>query len=253
MLARRALQVGLISIFANSWQGAVSAAEETLWPVAEAAAFCAALPPINDTQLQAALGEYAGVVQQVAPASLQNLKRLDIAAINSLVERAVSQGWGVLELITDKNNLVGGACSMLMEADTLQQVDARYNLHSLWMINAPLDGAVLPLRFLLFGEGKLVLGYPRSAVVKVSDYDFSGGKYAYTPLVMAVLRNTAVERGLTDIQVMAAPQDELGSFKGPRGSSVHAMLLQGDVIHVRYSLLGITGDKAVPNLKIEKR
>jgi hypothetical protein len=253
MRGSQTLQAGLVSILLSCWVSTVSAADATLWPAAEAQAFCAALPTVSDEQLQVVLGEYVDVVRQAAPASVRNLKLLDITSTNTLIQRAVSQGWGVLELVTDKNNLADGSCSMLMTAETLQQLDAAYHLHGLWMLNAPLNGKFLPMGFLVFGAGKLVLGYPTSAVINVADYNFSGGKYAYTPLVIATLHNDAAARGLTDIQVMEEPHGEFSHFKGPRGSSIHSMLLQGEKVGVSYSLFGLGGSEVVPNLKIEKR
>jgi hypothetical protein len=231
-----------------------AAEASALWNDTEAQAFCAALPAVDDTRLTQILGEYSAVLRSKAPAALANLRLLDFAATDAMLQKAMAHGWGILDMLTDAHNLPDGACSLIMDGETLQQVDAVYNLHGLWMINAPLDNDVtLPMSYILFGAGTLVIGYPRGAVIKVTDYDFSGGRYAYTPFVMADIVNSAQMRGLENIQVLESPQGKTGSFKGPRASSMRNMRLHDGMVSVSYSVFGITSDKTITNLKIEKR
>lgn len=234
----------------------VSAAEApvTLWTATEAETFCAALPPVDATQLDAIAGPYAPVLARNAPTLLSNLRLLDDSAADTLLQRAIANGWGILDMLSDVANLEGGTCSLLMTAATLQKVDQRYNLHGLWMINAPVrDTETLAMSYIVFGSGKLVMAYPAAATIKVDDYAFFGGKYAYTPFVMANIVNAGDARGLDDIQVLESPEAPSGAFKGPRGSSIRSMLLDDDRIDVHYTVFGIASAKTVARLPIERR
>jgi hypothetical protein len=245
--------LGLATLLGILHQAPVVAAEQPLWSAAAAQQFCNELPSVSSVQLQSVLGDYAAVLQREAPAMVQNLKQVDSTHVEALLQSTLSRGWSVLDLVVDSSFATAGPCSLLLSAELLQQVDAAYNLHGLWMVNAPLANGTLPLRYLLFGKGKLALGYARSAVVKVADYDFSGGKYAYTPFVLADLVSSTTAGGLTNIRVLESAAANFTSFKGPRNATVLSMLLNPAGVLVSYSLFGVAGSKLVPELLIEKR
>jgi hypothetical protein len=224
----------------------------------EAEAFCQALPLVDEPALKAALGDYFATFTAQAALNVSKLRVLDYPHIASVLDRAITKQWSVLDLIADQTLLQSSPCAFFLDQATLQQVDARYDLHSLWMLNVPVGSEagsdqVLAMSYLMFGDGKLVLGYPRTAVVKVEDFNFWGGKYDYVPFLTADIMHNDAARGLLNIRVRLQPQQKPERFKGPFNSKIEAVLLYNDNVEVSYLLFGKASTKIVPNRKIEKR
>jgi hypothetical protein len=235
--------------------GQAAEANDGLWTTSqEAEAFCQALPLVGEPTLKAALGDYFTTFTAQAGLNVSKLRELDYPHMASVLDRAITKQWSVLDLIADQTLLQSSPCAFFLDQATLQQVDAHYDLHSLWMLNAPVGSdQVLAMSYLMFGDGKLVLGYPRTATVMVQDYKFFTGNYDYPPYLTADIMHNNAARGLLNIRVRQQPLEKAGNFIGPFNSKIEAVLLYNDNVEVSYLLFDKASTKVVPNLKIEKR
>ena len=214
---------------------------------------CNSLPPPSTVLLQETLGDYLPLLSEkgIEP---NTLRELDLPHIVQILDQAISLNLGILHVMTSPLLAQETGCRFFIGKDALQQVDALYNLHGLWMINAPFgDNRTLTMNYLIFGDGKLALGYPQAEVIQVRDYDFYGGKFAYTPFLTARIVNQGDSRGITEIAVRSSPQDRDKHFRGPGRSTIRHLFVDQKHIHVHYSFFGFSAEKSVDYLPIEKR
>lgn len=229
-----------------------------LWSDEEFDAFCRSSNPVATNNLQTSLRGYFRVVKEDEGMDLSKIKLPTFEALSSILSKAIQLNWSALELFTDRRFTRGNPCIIFLDSRMLQQVDAKYDLHPLWMINPPIgsnDKQKLAMEYLLLGDGKLIVGYPRGATVKVRDYDIATGRYAYQPYTSMDIIHDRNARGLFHIHVRERPTEEPSPFMGPLLSKISAMEVVGGDILVHYT--GIFSSKLkerfLARILIEKR
>lgn len=230
-----------------------------LWSASEARTFCDRLPLATDSQLSAAMDEFYAVFNANETINPSNLKYLDFAEAASILERAIELEWGILDLITERSLSGESGCAFFMDRQTLSRIDRQFDIHGLWMINAPMsDNQVLAMDFILFGQGRLIIGYPESAEVAVEDYPARlllrrSNLYEYEPYLVANIVETDGRRGIVNINTLSSPDADLDDFSGPFNVSIQSIfLLPGSRIRIAY-VLGASLGKTIDNIPIERR
>lgn len=232
-------------------------------------AFAASEKSSLDSSVQALLSELPKMDHQILETTLgkewvevlfrteldpQNVLRADFQHIEAVLDAAVRSQADILDLMTLKELSVKPGAAILLDSKLLQEIDARYNLHSVWQINPEAkdsSGRPLRMRFMLVGQGVLVIGYPHAATVEVVDGG-PGVEYQYEPLTIARILNQADKRGLFSLKTLAARGQDFGEFKGPMGVQIKAYQIQGDKIRVTYQMV-VDQETEVPRKPIEPR
>lgn len=205
-----------------------------LWETGGMAAFCDALPAADERMLHTMLNRHLPAVKREGI----DLRRAKIAKPKDfmpLLSRATRLGWGPLEFFSAAEFARKDSCILLLDRQTLQQLNDKYDIHALWMVSAPLeDKHTLDMELLLLGQGKLIIVYPRPAIVRVKDYDLWTGQYSYQTYTSMGIVNNGQTRGLVNIKTLAKPDSDWLPFEGPLGADIHSLEVQPGHIRVSY-------------------
>ena len=235
--------------------GLANAQISNLWSEIEAEEFCRGLHPVSTTELSQSFGAYFDYFKQNEDISVDKILKLEIQDVISLLDRAVELDLGIMNIITDESFLKNSSCVLFFGNELLQQIDESYNLHLLWMINTvPVTrNTELKMSHLVFGGGKLIIGYPESREVSVREYRvWPSDDYIYPYYLTVDIENNQERRGLTNIRTLNTPAGELEYFKGPLRSSIfNILLLSDDSLSADHSLLG--SPRQFDNIHIEYR
>lgn len=231
------------------------AGAETLWGKGGFAGLCQQLEPVSPTALKSHLGDYLAVLKERESVSTAGIRAARLADMEPLLARAAAMNWGVLEVFTQKEFAGADGCALFMDQRTLAELHKKFDLHGVWQITARLaedQQQTLPMRYMIVGQGHLIIGYPREATVEISDGDAVKGKYNYTPFLSAQIENSASARGLFKIRTLRSPAAEYESFIGPYDVQIKALQLLGGDILVKYSW-GFEQEKRTRNVPIAMR
>lgn len=212
-----------------------------IWEPGGMAPLCAesAVPTRDD--LASALGAYLEVVVQREGLAAARIRKADPARLVPVLQRAATLGKGPLDVFTDAQFAAGGPCVLFLDESALAAVDRQFDLHGLWMVRAPVVGegdTPLSMRYMLIGDGRLVVGYPRQATVRVADYAIFTGRYDYQPYMALDIVSNAQQRMLAGLRTLGDPSGIFGAFVGPLGAQIQALELAGDEVVVRYRAWG---------------
>lgn len=231
-----------VLVLAAAFVGSANDAQAgDLWGAAEMATLCAESAAATHDALEGALGEYREVVTRREGLDPVRIRQVDPARLAPILQRAVLAGMGPLEVFTDPQFAVGGPCVLFLDHAALAALDRRFDLHGLWMVRAPIagDGGMeLAMRYMLLGDGRLVVGYPRAATVQVADYAIFTGHYDYQPYMALDIVSTPQRRALVGLRTLGDPSDAAGPFVGPLGAAIRELELAGGEIVVRYRVWG---------------
>lgn len=212
------------------------------------------LPKIERTALLQRLGPEWSDVLMKNGLDPDTVIEPDYPLIDAILELAVKEHRDILDLLTRPELAAPGSPAFLLDAGLLKKIDAKYNLHSIWQIRAQPQGrpsAALHMRFMLIGQGLLIIGYPESAVVEVGETE-DLAEYRYEPMTLATLVNSKGLQGLYQLKTLRSEHSEFGGFIGPMGSTIKAYQVMGDKIRVSYTFI-VEQEMDVPRKPIEIR
>lgn len=224
-----------------------------LWGTAGMASFCDILPPADDRVIRSMFNNYLPIIRREG-IDLRQAKIAKSKDFMPLLSRAINLDWGPLEFFSTAEFADKGPCVLLLDRQTLLQINEKYDLHALWMISAPMAGQKnIDMELLLLGQGKLIVVYPRQAIVKVKDYDLWTGKYTYSPFTIMDIINNRQTRGLLTIKTLDRPDSEWRPFHGPFDADIHSLELDDEgAIRVKYFKFTETTDR-IPKIPISLR
>jgi hypothetical protein len=218
---------------------AAPASASGLWGEGGFEAFSESLPEANRALIEKTLGpEWTEVVIKTGLDPL-HVRTPDFQQIDAVLERAVREKYGILELFTDAELANTQAPALLLQGAVLDRIDAKYDLSSVWMLSTqPKGGAheVLRMKYMIVGQGILVVGYPHSAPVEILD-EGKALEYQYEPVINAKIVNTPGTRGLFSVRTLSSPTEGYSDFKGPMGVSIRSYQVKGSKIKVDYHLV----------------
>ena len=225
-----------------------------IWGKGGLASFCDTLRSPDVGVLKLTFKGYLPVLERMEGFDLGQIKIATSKDISPLLSRLVQLGSGPLELFSDVE-FARGSCVLLLDQKTLLEVDDKFDIHGLWMIRAPIEGQErenVVMEFLVLGQGKLIVGYPRQATVKVKDYDLYTGKYTYEPFMSMDIIHDRGGRGLFNIKSLDTPNGEFQSFRGPLDARIYSLQVDGAYVRVRYAW-GTDREDRIPKIPITLR
>ena len=208
-----------------------------VWAGTSLSDLCNQFEAVDRPVLQKSVGNFLDVLTNREQLSLDTVRRVDPQKVDPVLKRAVALKMGAMELFSDPQFAAGGPCLLLFDQATLFAIDKQYDLHGLWMVHAPTSAGVLEMTFMLLGQGKLIMGYPRAAAVTVADYRVFTGVYDYQPYTAMDISNANGKHALTNVRTLGAASGANQSFVGPLNSSIKTIQLDGDgnmVVQYRY-------------------
>ena len=217
--------------------------------------FCDQLPQVSEATLSKELGDYFAKLRTEESLTLSAVRQVSDTDMTRLLSSAARSGWGILEMFTQKELANTRGCALWLDQATLAQIDRKFDLRAVWQIEARLSGhdtEFMNMRYMVVGQGRLIIGYPRAAEIEINDGDAISGRYNYAPYLSARIEHSASSRGLFEIRTLNAPGDGFESFIGPYGVAVNSMQLVGQRILVRYTF-GFEQERLTKNLPIVPR
>ena len=202
-------------------------------------------------------GEYSTII-----AEHTDFKKLYFASyeeVANLLDQAVDESIDSLTLFTLPQLQDHKSFAIVFDGELLEQVQKNYNFHAIFNISAVSldDGSVLRMKFLVIGQGKLIVGYNRNAKIKHPDYNFATGKYDYRKLfIMDAAKDSRGNCGLFNIKGLSSPNGRLQWMKGPLNVDIQSMVITTNSkgrkqTLIQYDLFGIK-HKIVDPIPIEK-
>jgi len=192
------------------------------------------------------LGEALAQVRVVEP---------DYTLLESFLSYAVEQGMDVFELLGSTAFVVpGGNCALLLRRGLLEQMDADFDLHTLFAVDAPRKNRSKPplhLQFLLVANGQMFVSYDGSARVFIEEYDRgpSTGSFRFEPLIGMQIDAD----GLDELRVFKSIHARPTALKGPFGTRILKIEKVADGrVQVRLKLL-FTFNREMPLAAISRR
>jgi hypothetical protein len=175
-----------------------------------------------------------------------------------LLDLAVKESIDVLTLFTLPVLQQKANKAIVLDKEILIQLNKHYNLHGLFLIakHSADDDSKVQMNFLVTGQGKLIIGYDKNAVIKHPDYFFATGRYDYQKLfVMDAKTDDNGNYGIFNIKGLASPTGNYQWMKGPLNVNIRSLsLIPGPEnkknILVQYDLLG-SRNKMVTCIPIE--
>lgn len=241
----------VLSVLAGGAHGA------DIWGAGGMDALCAESPVADTAALQGALGGAFEVVVRREGIDPAAIRKVEPVRLMPVLQRVVEQRMGPLELLSDGQFATDGPCVLFLDEAALAEVDREFDLHGLWMVRAPIVGegeTHLAMHYMLLGRGRLVVGYPRRATVRVRDYALFTGRYDYAPYMAMDVVSTPARRAMVGLRTLATPSADFQPFTGPLGAAIGELELVGGKIIVRYRVLGgIAQQLEVPHPPITRR
>lgn len=213
----------LILLVVSSQAGA-----EQLWTSKEFESLCNNAKSPGKEELAAAMGSYLNVLKGKEDVDINRIKIPDVKNIEAALDKAIKLNWAALEFFTEPNFTTGKPCLVFMNEEMLQAVNKKYNLHTLWMINAPYEGKTLRMKYLLMGRGKMIIGYHEPKEILVEDYGIFTGLYDYERYTSMDIINSAGKRGVFNIRTRKTALEKTTPFIGPAGSEILSLEIAPD-------------------------
>lgn len=210
---------------------------ETIWTADEFSTLCNNAKSPGNEMLASVMGDYLAVLKNKDNIDINHIKIPKPEHIDAALKKAIKLNYGALEFFTEPNFAASHACMVFMDMAMLQAVDKKYNLHTLWMINAPLEvddeeeekkANHLRMKYLLMGRGKLIIGYEEPKEIFVKDYVVFTGLYDYELHTSMNIVNSNEKRGVFEIRVYKSVQGKATPFIGPGGSEILSLEIAPD-------------------------
>ena len=227
---------------------------EAIFTADEFKAFCDRHENVDSARLKRSMTDYYAVYQEHDRGGSSKIIQPAVSELREIIQKSIGFGWGTLELFTGEVLTRNGACTIFINQESLATIDNLFDLHSLWMIKASAGkSGEVGMKFLLAGNGNLVMGYDikKTQKIKVRDYDLHTGLYEYEPYISMRIRNNK-KRGVFGIKVRKSPGSRTTSFIGPLNARIKSMEVAEDQIVVSYRFF-INATKTVDKLPIEVR
>jgi hypothetical protein len=234
---------------------------DDLWEGDEFLAFCKSLSVPKRELLAANLGPYLPVIEKREALDLNAARLADFSHIQPLLAEAAHRKWGALQFFTQSPFAEKSACLVMLDRNSLAEVDRVFDLHSLLKPKAAVSSdqnEELRMEFLLVGHGKLIVGYPKDAWVKLPDYALQAHYKSYISLQIDQQKN---QRGLFEIRTLSRPGAEFESFLEARAPfigitwpiQIHSLALGVDGPIVGYRLFGMEKQEQRRRIAITER
>ena len=202
-------------------------------------------------------GKYSPIIAQEV--DFDRLYFVPYEEVDDLLDRAVHESIDSLTLFTFPRLQNQDSFAIVFNQDLLEQVQRNYNFHALFNISAQSieDGSLVKMRFLVIGQGKLIVGYNSNAKIKHQDYDIATGKYDYRELfTMDAGQDADGNACLFNIKGLSSPNGQPQWMKGPLNVDIQSLTMSSDQkgrekILIQYDLWGAKY-KLIDPIPIEK-
>jgi len=201
--------------------------------------FIERLPNVSSEEMNRLTSHYSDDIVMRMGLDINHLRTPGFSDLDPVLNRAAKQGLGILDLFTLEEFSASSSTALLIDGETLEAINKRYDLNSVWVILAESklpDHRPIKMSYLILGQGKLIIGYPHRAPVDVV-VDGEAMEYQYNPFITAKVVNEGDHVGLFAVKTLDSPKGPFGSFHGPMGSVIVSYEVKGDSILVTYNLL----------------
>lgn len=202
-------------------------------------------------------GKYNTIISQEL--DFEKLYFVSYEEIEDLLDQAVNESIDSLTLFTlpllqNQKNF-----AIVFNEELLEQVQRNFDFHALFNISVPSleDGSLVKMKFLVIGQGKLIVGYNSNAKIKHPDYDFATGRYDYRELfTMDARKDSKGNLGLFNIKGLSHPNGRPQLMKGPLNVDIQSLIISSDPkgrkkILIQYDFFGVK-QKLINPISIEK-
>lgn len=202
-------------------------------------------------------GKYSTIVAR--DVDFKRLYFVSYEQVEDLLDQAVNESIDSLTLFTLPPLQNQKSFAIVFTEEILEQIHKNFNFHALFNISVPSveDGLAVKMKFLVIGQGRLIVGYNRNAKIKHSDYDFVTGKYDYREIfTMDAGKDSRGNPGLFNIKGTSNPNEKPQWMKGPLNVDIQSLIMTSDPsgrkqILILYDLFGIK-QKIIDPISIEK-
>jgi hypothetical protein len=202
-------------------------------------------------------GKYSTIISQEV--DFDRLYFVPYEEVDDLLDQAVNESIDSLTLFTLPRLQNQKSFAIVFNQDLLEQVRRNYNFHALFNISAQSveDGSIVKMKFLVIGQGKLIVGYNSNAKIKHQDYDFATGRYDYRELfTMDAGQDADGNACLFNIKGLSSPNGQPQWMKGPLNVDIQSLTMSSDQkgrekILIQYDLWGAK-HKLIDPIPIEK-
>jgi hypothetical protein len=202
-------------------------------------------------------GKYRTVIEREV--DFDRLFFVSYEEVENLLDQAVAESVDSLTLFTLPVLQNQKSFAIVFKEELLDQIQENYNFHALFNISARSieDDSIVKMKFLVIGQGKLIVGYNSNAKIKHPDYDFATGKYDYKELFkMDASKDSKGNCGLFNIKGLSDPNGKSKWMKGPLNVDIQSMVITTNPkgrkqALIQYDLFGIK-HKIVDLIPIEK-
>ena len=197
-----------------------------------------------------ALGPYAERVTGAEHVRLDDVRVAHIEALECVLGRVAAARLGVAQFFTDPLFRAGGpGVVVLLDPTTLSVLDQIFDLHTIFpptVTPAP-PAAPVHMRFLLTGQGRLLMGYDGAATYAQRDdaYSIFGNRdYQVHPFARMTIGTQHGDPALLDLAVADGPTAPLRPFKK------HVLFLWPEIHGLFVHGRDVTADTSVIDRKI---
>jgi len=202
-------------------------------------------------------GKYNTIISQEL--DFKKLYFVSYEEVEDLLGQAVNESIDSLTLFTLPALQNQKNFAIVFNEGLLEQVQKKFDFHALFNISVPSleDGSAVKMKFLVIGQGKLIIGYNKNAKIKHPDYNFVTGGYDYRELfIMDARTDSEGNLGLFNIKGLSRPNEKPQWMKGPLNVDIQSLIISRDPegrkkILIQYNLFGIK-QKLIDPVSIEK-
>jgi hypothetical protein len=234
---------------------------DSFWGDDEFLSFCKSLRVPERDLLKSGLGAYLPVIENREKLDSTKIVLADFAHIAPLLLKAIKLRWGALEFFTMREFADASNCLVMLDRRSLAEVNDAFDLHGLWMTRSTVsskDNQDLAMDFVLLGHGKLIVGYPKEAWVRVPDYNIEA---RYTPYTSMRIEHREGLQALSQIKTLSRPDGDFESFEAraltflgvgvPIG--IRSLKIDGNSVLVGYRALWGDREELRPRIPIAER
>ena len=219
--------------------------------------FLQCLKKVSKDECVHIFGKYSTIIAREV--DFKRLYFVSYEEVEDLLDQAVNESIDSLTLFTFPPLQNPKSFAIVLNEAILEQIHKNFNFHALFNISVPSvqDGLAVKMKFLVIGQGRLIVGYNRNAKIKHSDYDFATGKYDYREFfTMDAGKDLKGNPGLFNIKGFSSPSEKPQWMKGPLNVDIQSLILTSDPsgrkqILILYDLFGIK-QKFIDPISIEK-
>ena len=227
--------IGFVVLIATSAMVNTANADSQFWQKGEFSRFCQALETPEPQTLSQILGEFNPLAKRDINGKTDKIRIVTFDKVKPKLDQAVQDKMSILQLFTLKEYAEDDHCLLLYNQDTLKRISDNYKLHGVWMTNAPIKDShdkYLPMKFLLIGHGKLIIGYPDNEEVEVKDYKVGSENYNYTKYTSMDIVHDGSDIALKNIKTRKRPNSNPGEFIGPLNTAINSISLESRRVRI---------------------